>query len=93
MIEEAILLEDSKFQEIIAFMHVWGYSKKKASNAEKEHFKLLLDMFQYNDLQKDSILDYFRALLLKYPDGYLQSQSFLFPDKGEVKARGYGINT
>lgn len=43
MIEEAILLEDSKSQEINAYMHVWGYFKKKASNAEKEHFKLLLD--------------------------------------------------
>lgn len=77
-VREAVSLPEHRGQVITAYQHVWGYFKKKASQAEKEQFMMLLEQYQYGRIEQEKLAQSIRDLLVTYPSSYLQESSLLF---------------
>lgn len=78
LVQEAVSLPEHRGQVITAYQHVWGYFKKKASQAEKEQFMMLLERYQYGRIEQEKLAQAIRDLLVIYPNRYLQGSSLLF---------------
>lgn len=73
----ALEREESPKDCINAYQHVWGYFKKQASAKEKEEFLVLLEDYRNGRKQEESLRNYVRALLVKYPNEYLSESSLI----------------
>ena len=81
LIEQAVALPENRGQVCNAFQHVWGYFKKKANSTEKEDFMHLLLRYQSGQAEQKDLVRAVRALLVKYPNPYLQNSTLLFGDE------------
>ena len=52
MIDRACQIPEYRGQVCNAFQHIWGYFKKKATDAERKDYMLLLDRYRFGQASK-----------------------------------------
>ena len=90
LIKEKILnlrnVEESKKDFNNAILHVWGYFKKDATDAEKQGLFSILDKYMTEQSDQEAVIEYIKALLKKYPNQYLQESTLLTGEYDEIVA-------
>ena len=86
MIERACQIPEHRGQVCNAFQHIWGYFKKKATDAERKDYMLLLDRYRCGLASKEDVIAKTRDLLESYPNTYLQHSTLLKGDSHETLA-------
>ena len=86
MIDRACQIPEHRGQVCNAFQHIWGYFKKKATEAERKDYMLLLDRYRFGQASKEDVIDKTRDLLKRYPNTYLQHSTLLKGDSHETLA-------
>ena len=86
MIDRACQTPEHRGQVCNAFQHIWGYFKKKATDAEREDYMILLDRYRYGQVYKEDVIAKTRELLERYPNTYLQHSTLLKEDSHETLA-------
>lgn len=86
MIDRACQIPEHRGQVCNAFQHIWGYFKKKATDAERKDFMLLLDRYRFGQASKEDLISKTRDLLELYPNTYLQHSTLLKGDSYETLA-------
>ena len=86
MIDRACQIPEHRGQVCNAFQHIWGYFKKKATDAERKDYMLLLDRYRYGQASKEDLIAKTRDLLDRYPNTYLQHSTLLKGDCHETLA-------
>ena len=79
-------LEESKKEFNNAILHVWGYFKKDASEVEKKGLFTILEKYMVGKMNQNSIIEYIKVLLKKYPNKYLQESTLLTGEYDETVA-------
>ena len=77
MIDHACQISEHRGQVCNAFQHIWGYFKKKATDAERKDYMLLLDCYRFGQASKEDVIAKTRDLLERYPNTYLQHSTLL----------------
>ncbi len=86
MIDRACQISEHRGQVCNAFQHIWGYFKKKATDAERKDYMLLLDRYCFGQGSKEGLITKTRDLLENYPNSYLQHSTLLKGDSHETLA-------
>lgn len=86
MIDCAYQIPEHRGQVCNAFQHIWGYFKKKATDAERKDYMLLLDRYRFGQASKEDVIAKTRNLLELYPNTYLQNSTLLKGDSHETLA-------
>ena len=86
MIDRACQIPEHRGQVCNAFQHIWGYFKKKATDAERKDYMLLLDRYRFGQASKEELIAQTRDLLERYPNAYLQNSTLLRGDSHETLA-------
>ena len=86
MIDRACQIPEHRGQVCNAFQHIWGYFKKKATEAERKDYMLLLDRYRFGQASKEDVIDKTRDLLKRYPNTYLLHSTLLKGDCHETLA-------
>lgn len=86
LIQQALALPENRGQVSNAFQHIWGYFKKKATDAERKDYMLLLDRYRFGQASKEDVIAKTRDLLERYPNTYLQHSTLLKGDSNETLA-------
>ena len=86
MIDRACRIPEHRGQVCNAFQHIWGYFKKKATEAERKDYMLLLDCYHFGQASKEDLITKTRDLLDSYPNTYLQHSTLLKGDCHETLA-------
>ena len=76
MIDCACQISEHRGQVCNAFQHIWGYFKKKATDAERKDYMLLLDRYRFGQVSKEDLIAKTRELLAL---GFLVSLFHLSP--------------
>ena len=79
-------LEESKKDFNNAILHVWGYFKKDASEVEKQGLFTILEKYMVGKMNQNSVIEYIKVLLKKYPNKYLQESNLLTGEYDETLA-------
>ena len=79
-------VEESKKDFNNAILHVWGYFKKDATDAEKQGLFSILDKYMTEQSNQEAVIEYIKALLKKYPNQYLQESTLLTGEYDEIVA-------
>ena len=79
-------LEESKKDFNNAILHVWGYFKKDASEVEKQGLFTILEKYIVGKMNQNSVIEYIKVLLKKYPNKYLQESTLLTGEYDETVA-------
>ena len=86
LIDRACQIPEHRGQVCNAFQHIWGYFKKKATDAECKDYMLLLDRYRFGQASKEDLITKTRDLLERYPNTYLQHSTLLKGDAHETLA-------
>ena len=86
MIDCACQIPEHRGQVCNAFQHIWGYFKKKATDAERKDYMLLLDRYRFGQGSKEDLIAKTRDLLELYPNTYLQNSTLLKGNSYETLA-------
>ena len=86
MIDRACQIPEHRGQVCNAFQHIWAYFKKKATDAERQDYMLLLDRYRFGQASKEDVIAKTRDLLERYPNTYLQHSTLLKGDSNETLA-------
>ena len=86
LIDLACQIPEHRGQVCNAFQHIWGYFKKKATDAERKDYMLLLDRYRFGQASKEDLITKTRELLNRYPNTYLQHSTLLKGDSHETLA-------
>ena len=86
MIDRACQIPEHRGQVCNAFQHIWGYFKKKATDAERQDYMLLLDRYRFAQASQADLITKTRDLLELYPNTYLQHSTLLKGDCHETLA-------
>ncbi len=86
LIDCACQIPEHRGQVCNAFQHIWGYFKKKATDAECKDYMLLLDRYRFGQASKEDLIAKTRVLLDHYPNTYLQHSTLLKGDSHETLA-------
>lgn len=86
LIDHACQIPEHRGQVCNAFQHIWGYFKKKATDAERKDYMLLLDRYRFGQASKEELIVKTRELLDRYPNTYLQHSTLLKGDSHETLA-------
>ena len=86
LIDRACQIPEHRGQVCNAFQHIWGYFKKKATDAERKDYMLLLDRYRFGQASKEDLIAKTRDLLDRYPNAYLQHSTLLKGDAHETLA-------
>ena len=86
MIDRACQIPEHRGQVCNAFQHIWGYFKKKATDAERKDYMRLLDCYRFGQASKEDLIAKTRDLLELYPNAYLQNSTLLKGDSNETLA-------
>ena len=79
-------LEESKKGFNNAILYVWGYFKKDASEVEKQGLFTILEKYMVGKMNQNSVIEYIKVLLNKYPNKYLQESTLLTGEYDETVA-------
>ena len=93
MIDRACQIPEHRGQVCNAFQHIWGYFKKKATDAERKDYMLLLDRYRFGHGSQEDLITKTRDLLDRYPNTYLQHSTLLKGDSHETLACGFDFTT
>ena len=85
-IGRACQIPEHRGQVCNAFQHIWGYFKKKATDAERKDYMLLLDRYRFGQASKGDLIVKTRDMLDRYPNTYLQHSTLLKGDAHETLA-------
>ena len=77
LIDRAYQIPEHRGQVCNAFQHIWGYFKKKATDAERKDYMTLLDRYRFGQASKQDLIVKTRELLELYPNAYLQNSTLL----------------
>ena len=77
MIDRACQIPEHRGQVCNAFQHIWGYFKKKATDAERKDYMFLLERYHSGHATKEDLITQTRDLLERYPNAYLQHSTLL----------------
>ena len=86
LIDRVCQIPEHRGQVCNAFQHIWGYFKKKATDAERKDYMLLLDCYRFGQASKEDLITKTRDLLELYPNAYLQNSTLLKGDSHETLA-------
>ena len=86
MIDRACQIPEHRGQVCNAFQHIWGYFKKKAVDAERQDYMLLLDRYRFGQASKEDLIAKTQDLLELYPNTYLQNSTLLKGNSHETLA-------
>ena len=86
LIDRACQIPEHRGQVCNAFQHIWGYFKKKATEAERKDYMLLLDRYRFGQASQEDLIAKTRELLDRYPNIYLQHSTLLKGDAHETLA-------
>lgn len=86
LIDRACQIPEHRGQVCNAFQHIWGYFKKKATDAERKDYMLLLDSYRFGQASKEDVIAKTRDFLVRYPNTYLQNSTLLKGDAHETLA-------
>ena len=86
LIDRACQIPEHRDQVCNAFQHIWGYFKKKATDAERKDYMRLLDCYRFGQASKEDLIAKTRDLLELYPNAYLQNSTLLKGDSNETLA-------
>lgn len=86
MIDRTCQSPEHRGQVCNAFQHIWGYFKKKATDAERKDYMLLLDRYRFGQASQEDVIAKTRELLELYPNTYLQHSTLLKGDSHETLA-------
>ena len=86
LIDRACQIPEHRGLVCNAFQHIWGYFKKKATDAECKDYMLLLDRYRFSQASKEDVIVKTRDLLELYPNTYLQHSTLLKGDCHETLA-------
>ena len=86
LIDRAYQIPEHRGQVCNAFQHIWGYFKKKATDAERKDYMLLLDRYRFGQGSKEDLIAKTRDLLERYPNTYLQNSTLLKGNSHETLA-------
>ena len=86
LIDRAYQIPEHMGQVCNAFQHIWGYFKKKATDAERKDYMLLLDRYRFGQASKEDLIAKTRDLLERYPNTYLQNSTLLKGNSHETLA-------
>ena len=86
LIDRACQIPEHRGQVCNAFQHIWGYFKKKATDAERKDYMLLLDRYRFGQASKEDVIAKTRDLLERYPNSFLQHSTLLKGDSYETLA-------
>ena len=86
MIDRACQIPEHRGQVCNTFQHIWGYFKKKATDAERKDYMILLDRYRFGQASKEDVIAKTRELLERYPNTYLQHSTLLKGDSHETLA-------
>ena len=86
LIDRACQIPEHRGQVCNAFQHIWGYFKKKATDAERKDYMLLLDRYRFGQASKEDLIAKTTELLERYPNAYLQNSTLLKGDSHETLA-------
>ena len=86
MIDRACQIPEHRGQVCNAFQHIWGYFKKRATDAERKDYMLLLERYRFGQASKEDVIAKTRELLERYPNAYLQNSTLLKGDSHETLA-------
>ena len=86
MIDRACQIPEHRGQVCNSFQHIWGYFKKKATDAERKDYMILLDRYRFGQASKEDLIAKTRELLDRYPNTYLQHSTLLKGDTHETLA-------
>ena len=86
MIDRACQIPEHRGQVCNAFQHIWGYFKKKATDAERKDYMLLLDRYRFGQASKEDVIAKTLDMLESYPNTYLQHSTLLKGDSHETLA-------
>ena len=86
MNDRACQIPEHRGQVCKAFQHIWGYFKKKATDAERKDYMRLLDCYRFGQVYKEDVIAKTRDLLERYPNAYLQHSTLLKGDSHETLA-------
>ena len=86
MIDRSCQIPEHRGQVCNACQHIWGYFKKKATDAERKDYMLLLDRYRFGQASKEDLIAKTRDLLERYPNTYLQHSTLLKGDSPETLA-------
>lgn len=86
LIDRACQIPEHRGQVCNAFQHIWGYFKKKATDAERKDYMLLLDRYRFGQVSREDLIVKTRDLLELYPNTYLQHSTLLKGDANETLA-------
>ena len=86
MIDRACQIPEHRGQVCNAFQHIWGYFKKKATDAERKDYMFLLDRYRFGQGSKEDLIAKTRDLLELYPNTYLQNSTLLKGNSYETLA-------
>ena len=86
MIDRACQIPEHRGQVCNAFQHIWGYFKKKATDAERKDYILLLARYRFGQASQADLIAKTRDLLDRYPNTYLQHSTLLKGDSLETLA-------
>ena len=84
MIDRACQIPEHRGQVCNAFHHIWGYFKKKATDADRKDYMLLLDRYRFGQASQEDLIAKTRDLLDRYPNTYLQHSTLLKGDSHET---------
>ena len=79
-------IKESKKDFSNAILHVWGYFKKEANEMEKQGLFAILEEYMEGNNNQESVMQYLKALLKRYPNEYLQKSTFLIGGQDEIMA-------
>ncbi|MDO5718917.1 MAG: UV DNA damage repair endonuclease UvsE [Tissierellia bacterium] len=77
IIEDSLIMEESKSNSINAAQHIWGYFKNSASEKEKSDFINMINNYRNGDNTEKDLKKFLKKLLRKYPNEYLE-RSYYF---------------
>ena len=86
MIDRACQIPEHRGQVCNAFQHIWGYFKKKGTDAERKDYMLLLDRYRFGQASKKDLIAKTRNLLERYLNAYLKQSTLLKGDSHETLA-------
>ena len=86
LINRACQIPEHRGQVCNAFQHIWGYFKKKATDAERKDYMILLDRYRFSQASKEDLITKTRDFLERYPNTYLQHSTLLKGDSHETLA-------
>ena len=77
LIDQSLALPENRSHYTVAFQHMWGYFKKKASPQEKADFLFNLERYQAGQIPAQQLIQDIQKLLQIYPNSYLENSSIL----------------